>query len=161
MRDRKPTRRCDYNYTRPGFYFITFNTRGRRRLLSNIEEGEVLLTPLGQECAGLVADLPERFAGVEVESSVIMPDHIHLLIAIAPSCDKGMSDVLRWFKSRSAKTFYARGGHGTLWQRGAWDVIVEDDEALDRIRHYIHMNPVRWEREHAQHDAVRLASSAP
>ena len=140
---RRSTRRRSYDYKRPGIYFITFNTKGRRELLSHLQDDKLYLSALGQRCEGLLSELPDCFEGLIVDTSVIMPDHIHLLLDISPRCDKGMSDFLRWFKGSAAKAFHDDGGLGALWQRGGWDVIVHDNEALVRIRRYILQNPAR------------------
>jgi len=33
---------------------------------------------------------------------------------------------------------------GQLWQRNYWEHIVRNEEQLQRIREYIHNNPMRW-----------------
>ena len=34
--------------------------------------------------------------------------------------------------------------HRKLWQRNYWERIIRDGDELDRIRHYIAENPLRW-----------------
>ena len=34
--------------------------------------------------------------------------------------------------------------HRKLWQRNYWERIIRNGDELDRIRHYIAENPLRW-----------------
>jgi putative transposase len=146
MHWRKTTRLKKHDYTRCGYYFLTFNTSQRRHLLSHIEDGQVSLSALGRRCEELLNALPCSLDGLRVDTHVLMPDHVHLLIEIGPRCEVGVSALLRWFKSNATKHHIEHGGEGPLWQRGAYDVIVTDQEALARIREYIRLNPERWRR---------------
>jgi len=63
------------------------------------------------------------------------------------------------FKTVSTKRVNAMlGTTGTrIWQRNYYEHIIRDEEALNRIRQYIHDNPRRWS---ADRDRPRAHSSA-
>jgi putative transposase len=145
MHWRKTIRLAKHDYTRRGYYFLTFNTKHRRELLSRVEDGAVSLTELGERCVELLKALPDTFLEMRIDAYVLMPDHVHMLIEVGPGAERGVSELLRWFKGMSAKHHLASGGEGALWQRGSFDVVVPDDEALARIREYIRLNPARWQ----------------
>ena len=95
---RKPIRLQDYDYSRPGAYFITICTKDRRSILSNITVGA---DALGGPClkltdTGKVVEQhilsTERMIGFCVDKYVIMPNHIHMILSIdseAASPDNG------------------------------------------------------------------------
>jgi REP element-mobilizing transposase RayT len=66
---------------------------------------------------------------------LLMPDHLHALIAFSPECE--MSAVVAKWKE------YAARHVGVRWQRGFFDHRLRRDESLDEKAHYIRMNPVR------------------
>ncbi len=48
---------------------------------------------------------------------------------------------------------------GRLWQRNYYDHIIRDGAQLDRIRRYIHDNPLRWEFD-CENPAAQIAEDA-
>ncbi|MGL4611253.1 MAG: transposase [Trueperaceae bacterium] len=58
----------------------------------------------------------------------------------------GLSDVMRFFKSLSAKriNILHKTSGRTVWQTGFHDRVIRDDEELNAIRDYIQTNPQRW-----------------
>ncbi len=63
-----------------------------------------------------------------------------------------LGDIVHRFKTMTTKR-YADGVHqlnwrsfpGKLWQRNYWEHIVRNEGELNRIREYIHNNPLKWE----------------
>ena len=85
---RKPLRLRDYDYAQGGVYFITICTAGRQCFLGLVppvgaihESPAVRLTDCGQAVADAIAELPQRFS-LEVSASVVMPNHVHLLLTL-------------------------------------------------------------------------------
>lgn len=83
---RKATRLKAYDYSLPGYYFITLCVQDRRCILSEISVGEglappvVRLTGIGKLAEEQLQRIPERFPTAAVEKYVIMPNHIHLIL---------------------------------------------------------------------------------
>jgi len=83
-----------------------------------------------------------------------MPNHLHGVIAVeAADAARQFSlpDFVQQFKAitthRYADGVAKRGWprfDGRLWQRGYYERVVRDDQALDRIRRYVAANPARW-----------------
>ena len=46
---RKNIRWANYDYTLPGYYFITIVTYKRKTILSKVEDGEIYLSIIGRE----------------------------------------------------------------------------------------------------------------
>ncbi len=66
---------------------------------------------------------------------LLMPDHAHALLAVAP--DKDLSSTVRAWKSWQTKTLNIR------WQSGFFDHRLRSDESLEEKAHYVRQNPVR------------------
>ncbi len=61
----------------------------------------------------------------------------------------GLPEIIRAFKTFSARRInelYRISGL-SVWQRNYWECIIRDGNEMDRIRHYIEINPVRWEKD--------------
>ncbi len=112
-------------------------------------------------------DLPQRFATIELDEFVIMPNHIHGIIVI---CDKpnvncrggvappqgeetsplqkpALGKIIAYFKYQTTKQINQI--HGTpgnrIWQRNYYDHIIRSEKSLAKIREYIINNPLQWE----------------
>ena len=73
---------------------------------------------------------------------VIMPNHFHLLITPAPpvTIERAVQFIKGGFSYRAKKEL---GIIGEIWQTSFYDHRVRDAVEYARLRHYIHMNPVR------------------
>ena len=73
---------------------------------------------------------------------VIMPDHIHWLFQLTEH--KSLSDVMKYFKARSAQrvNVYLKR-EGRLWQNAFYDHAIRNDEDIKAIARYIVANPLR------------------
>ena len=95
LKNRKRTRLRGANYDRNGAVFLTICTKERRCVLSRIvgkgipeevlssnviEEPRVELTKYGQIADKYIRELNEFYNDISVESYVIMPNHIHILL---------------------------------------------------------------------------------
>jgi len=100
-----------------------------------------------------IALLPTRLAGVHVDTHVVMPNHVHVIIALedvgarqASPLRVGLGRVIAAFKSGSAREINTlRGIPGArVWQRGYHDHVIRDAADLQRVREYVESNPIRW-----------------
>lgn len=74
-----------WDYSFPGHYFVTtVLLRRDMKYLSKVIAGKVYLKPFGQFAEKYINDIKYWNSRVMVDEYVIMPDHIHLLINIAP-----------------------------------------------------------------------------
>jgi putative transposase len=96
----------------------------------------------------IVLDAIKHFHEIRywVTTTVIMPDHIHLMlkpIVSESNAEFSLSKILQGIKGFSAREInQARGSQGSLWQEESFDRIVRDhDEYLEKWN-YIRNNPV-------------------
>ncbi|MCB1230607.1 MAG: transposase [Verrucomicrobiae bacterium] len=103
--------------------------------------GECLLRV--PENAGLVVESLQFFEGERsvMFSFVVMPNHVHVLFALNPSCTLG-SLVQSW-KRHSAREINRRLGRtGSLWQKDYFDRLVRDRDHFVRCVRYLRRNAV-------------------
>ncbi len=80
-------------------------------------------------------------------AAVIMPDHVHLLLA--PLSDENgwpfsLPSILKSLKGTSARSANeAMGAEGPVWQEESFDHVLRSDESMAQKLEYIRQNPVR------------------
>ena len=92
-------------------------------------------------------DLPANYHGIDLDTFIVMPNHMHGIIILADQSERrhAIPEIVRGFKTFSARRVNERAGKGgVLWQRGYYEHVIRNEKALDRIRAYIANNPARW-----------------
>ena len=152
---RKNTRLSNYDYSRSGGYFITICTYEKRQTLSRIltgsekKEAATQLTPLGDVVHRVMKELAAGY-GFRLDSYVIMPNHIHVLLMKETEetnitvgqwigAMKSMTTT-RWCKACDEKGVTA----GKVWQRNYYDHILRNEADYIEKRKYIEENPDKW-----------------
>jgi REP element-mobilizing transposase RayT len=176
----RPSRRSirlkGYDYAQPGAYYVTICTAGRLCIFGEVAADAVQLSPIGSIVEATWKELPQHYPFVELDSFVVMPNHVHgvLFLLDEPSFEgyvvgaglrparkvagqvrHSLSEVVRAFKTFSARRINAaRGARGaSVWQRNYYERIVRDEKELERIREYIDNNPAQWEAD-GEHPAL-------
>jgi len=72
----------DYDYSKPGAYFITICTKDRKCLFGEIKDNQMFLNEFGEIAKDVWLEIPNHFPNVELDEFVIMPNHIHGIIII-------------------------------------------------------------------------------
>ncbi|HEU0197583.1 MAG TPA: transposase [Nevskiaceae bacterium] len=85
---RRRLRLRDYDYAQAGAYFVTICTQGRTCLFGDVANGEMVLNDAGCMVAGWFGRLPDKFADVECDAFVCMPNHVHFIAAIHSTATK-------------------------------------------------------------------------
>ena len=150
----KPPRLPNYDYSSPGYYFVTFNTRTRgQNILAEfgpvgtaaLGGPELRLTCAGEIVRELIENIDHVYSDVHVDCYVIMPDHVHMIVVLG--CSDGppraavptpLFRVIGPVKSLSPN----RVG-SSLWQDEYYDHTIRGDTDLNEIRTYIQNNPLK------------------
>ena len=88
FRDRKHPRLRHYDYSLPGYYYVTIHTEKAAPSLSVIRqvsasnEIQVVLTPIGELAKQELFALENRYPHVRIDKYVIMPTHIHVILQL-------------------------------------------------------------------------------
>jgi REP element-mobilizing transposase RayT len=134
-------------------------------VLSRITYGKVVLTGIGNIAKRLWLEIPEHFKNVELDEFIIMPNHMHGIVIInnVETCH-GMSlqknsnvnkfskpisgslaMIINQYKSSVARICRKNGYNKFAWQPRFYDHIIRNEKLLQKIREYIHNNPLKWD----------------
>ncbi len=76
------TRLPGWDYTTPGWYFVTICTKNREPFFGQVVNGVMRLSPIGEIVAEEWQKTEEIRENVTMDASVIMPNHVHGVIII-------------------------------------------------------------------------------
>lgn len=144
---RKPNRLKDFDYSTKGAYFITICTKDKKCILSRIVGADIIrpcivqLTECGKIVESGINNITKFYPNCVVNHYVIMPNHIHLIIAINNNSGRIISapTVIGQFKR-----YVSKECGFSLWQKGFYDHIIRDDEDYMTKAEYIQNNPAKW-----------------
>ncbi len=140
---RKHPRLKTFDYAAGGTFCITICTSGKEKTLGTVvtdgEESHVQLSPLGRFVEDLIQSIPDAYQGVQVHNSVVMPNHVHILLQIPEGKPVSLFTVIR-----SLKTMAVKGWGQPIWQRSYYEHIVRNEQDALRYWKYIDENPKKW-----------------
>jgi REP element-mobilizing transposase RayT len=143
LKQRKQNRLSGYNYSKSGLYFITICAKEHERIFSEITDGVIKLTDLGEVIESEILNIPEYYKTIDIDCFVIMPNHIHAILVftndqILEKTPK-LSTVINQLKGSVTKQI----GYSP-WQRSFYEHIIRDKSDYKRIVDYIKSNPDKW-----------------
>ena len=174
---RKRTRLQNYDYSTPGYYFITICTHNRAKILSDIvpavcpgghtlhpmsdhssdfvgrgipDAPQIQLSAYGKIVQGQLESMAQFYDDIILEKYVVMPNHIHLLIHIKGHLDPDESSRANERISRfvgTFKRFCNRQIGHNIWQTSFHDHVIRGEADYQQIWMYIETNPARWEKD--------------
>jgi REP element-mobilizing transposase RayT len=161
-----------YDYSQPGYYFVTIGTQNRQCLLGNIVEGKMKLNEFGKIVDKKINEL-KKYKNVDVDIYCVMPNHIHMIIHLVGadprvrplncgSTNHGstqgstptVGEYVKRLKTLTTKIYIDNVKNNgwkpfnkRLWQRSFYEHIIRNQNELNKIREYIQLNPQMWERD--------------
>jgi REP element-mobilizing transposase RayT len=170
---RRSIRLKDYDYGKAGAYFVTICTQKGKSILGKVAEEEMVLNKYGRVVKQSWNELSSHFLNTEMDLFVVMPNHIHGIIAIYDECRGGvpppmgesafggsplqkpkLCQVIGYFKYQTTKLINEiRSTPGfRVWQRNYYEHVIRNEDKLNKIRYYIQTNPLKWhlDRENQQ-----------
>ena len=147
---RKPTRLKAWDYSKPGYYFVTICTEHKEKCLCSIVgEGlcalpSVRLTPIGHEVERSIRHIGSLYPTVSVDKYVVMPNHVHMILVLSDNGAGGRGSPPLHTVVGRLKSFTTKQYGGKLWQRSFHDHIIRGEKDYHRIWNYIDTNPAKW-----------------
>jgi len=176
---RRSIRLEGYDYSQPGAYFITVCILNRQPLFGAIVDDEMILNSAGKMIQRWWHKLKHNFRNIELDQSVVMPDHFHGIIQIQgahagaplrnpiptnrrgrPACLPSLSgapihEIVQWFKTMTTNE-YIRNAKEIGW--------IPFDGKLWQRNYYEHIirddESLREIREYIVGNAVRRGRPA-
>lgn len=152
---RKPNRLKNFDYGTVNFYFITLCAKNKKQYLGKIKNGELALNKIGQLLNETWLGLPNIFSGIELDLSVVMPNHFHGIIIftqrpefIQAGKPATLGQIIGALKSKTnvlaRKKFFPHLERLELWQKTFYDRVIRNEDDLLKTRDYIQNNPLKW-----------------
>jgi REP element-mobilizing transposase RayT len=155
---RKYPRLKNFDYSENGYYFVTICTDHNQPILSRIMVGRGLapaksvLSPLGLIVEQQLLALSERFSDIMIDRFVVMPTHLHVVIALNGETAAGatprptLSDIICVFKSITTRLCNQHDNipGRKIWQTSFYDEILRNEAAYLEVLQYIENNPAEW-----------------
>jgi REP element-mobilizing transposase RayT len=144
-----------HDYRAPCSVHVTICAWRHQRLFGKMVSTAVVLNDAGQFVESALLGLHAPRDGIEIDTHIVMPDHLHAIIHLGtqPSVATTMSlpEFIGAFKLRVVRSWpggVRRRGwpsyEGHLWQKSYYDTLIRNDRHLDTTRAYILDNPRRW-----------------
>ena len=144
---RKRNRLENYDYSQPGYYYVTVCTEGRKPILAQVTKSdetraaEVILQRAGLLTEEAIQAIPSVYSGVTVEKYVIMPNHFHIILAFAEIEQNlpSLSTIIQQTKRRVSMKFGS-----SIWQTHYYDRVIRNEADFQAVWKYIDDNPTKW-----------------
>lgn len=167
---RKHVRLAEYDYSQPGYYFVTVCTKEKQHLFGEIISGKMVYRPIGIIAAEELEQIERHRENVRIEKSVVMPNHIHAVVRIvgrdmtchvrpaANQFSRPQKDALPMIVGAYKAAVTRRGraamtSHGptTLWQGRYYEHVIRSEREFREISRYIDENPLKWDQDEYYH----------
>ena len=159
-------RKRGWDYSLPGYYYVTICTKGKKNFFGEVRDDIVRLSNTGVIAGQHWKEIPSHYSAVVLDEYVVMPNHVHGIIILekpgkpavlvrtdenppVPSLRErspkamSLSSVVRSYKA-GVTLSSSELGLEFGWQPGFHDHIIRGPKALQAIREYIRNNPVNW-----------------
>lgn len=150
----------NYDYSSEGVYFVTISVYNRRKILSKVvgrglAPAKIEYTDYGKVAENQLLLLEKRYPFLRIDAYVIMPDHIHMMLAFGEK-EAGVSprptlyDVVCAYKSLTTRECKKICPVEKLFQTSFYEHIIRDQEDYNEKARYIEENPLRWMLKNAE-----------
>jgi len=150
-------------YSRDGFYFVTLATRDAKNYFGDIEDGAMKISVAGRYVDKQIKWLHEQYHYVDIDAYVIMPNHVHLILALNYSrsnvslqetTQRSLPELIEMLKQTSKRLIHLFGNRTFDWQRRSFDHSIRAKRTLQCLRDFIANNPNEWELD--RHNGLNL-----
>ena len=139
---RKHPRLKGYDYATPNAYFVTICTKNKACLFG----APGALNVFGKVAMQGLAEISKHFPSVQVEKSVVMPNHIHAILFLQDAT-VSLTTVLGLYKSYVTKQIHQIDSAISVWQTSFHDHVIRNQAAYEKIWLYIDSNPLLWQKD--------------
>ncbi len=147
---------------------MTMCAYNRECLFGEIEDAKLCFNDFGRIAELFWQEIPPRYPDAKLDSFIIMPNHIHVVIIIEqnnvgaihelplhnkmPQRNRRnmlLTKIIGYFKMNTAKRInQLRHTYGVpVWQRNYYEHVIRGKNDLNRIREYISNNLAKWEED--------------
>jgi len=140
---RKSPRLVNYDYSIQNYYFITICCDNHRCIFGDPYN----LNFFGQIAQRCLANIPQVYPTAKVDKYVVMPNHVHAVIALEKENTVRITQIVGQYKMAVTKEIRKIKPGFVVWQRSFHDHIIRTDAGYQKIWMYIDNNPKKWEED--------------
>ena len=85
---RKQNRLAKYDYTQPGYYFITACCDRKAEYFGQVQNGTMELNENGKIADNIWKEIPWHYKNIAIDKFIVMPNHMHGIL-IYRRCSAG------------------------------------------------------------------------
>ncbi len=141
----------EWDYSTPGFYFVTVCTKEKICVFGEIIEipedpgAKILLSSIGRIVEKCWLEIPKHYPNVSLDVLQIMPNHVHGIVFIEEQkSGVTLGLIMNQFKAACTKQIRETGYQDFAWQERFYDHIVRNEKDSERIQKYVFENPAAW-----------------
>ena len=97
-----------------------------------------------KEC---IEKIDDKYPQVRVDKYVVMPNHVHMILALEGNDPPAVPHVVSQFKGAVTKAIRPKYPDIQIWQRSYYDHVIRDRNGYEQIWLYIEGNPQCWEKD--------------
>ena len=159
-RFRRSIRLRGYDYCSSGYYFVTVCTYGKINFFGELKDNRVILNKYVLIARREWIKTARIRACVQLDTFIIMPDHIHGILKIHNNCcsrllratqrvvpmtlaPSSLGSIIGQYKSVVTKKIHNTGKSDFKWQRNYYEHVIRNNTELYAIRQYIINNPAK------------------
>ncbi len=159
MPKRKQLRLKYYDYSQNGMYFVTICTNNRECLFNNIVGEDLCVLPNNPDkiASEWLKEVENKFQNVLIDKYVIMPNHIHFILAIEGAgahAGVPLQEMVQWYKTQTTNAYIkgVKSGlfpkfNNKIWQRSYYEHIIRNEKNYQEIWQYIDSNILLWNKD--------------
>ena len=118
----------------------------REMIFGAVMDGKAILNDEGTIVQKTIKEIPSHFDRVRVDEYVVMPNHVHILLAVEADAENHENPDLRKIIA-GLKSVISRECGRTVWQRSFYDHIIRNEKDYADTVRYIQGNPAEWEKD--------------
>ena len=153
---RKHPRLKQYDYSLPGYYYVTIHSSVNSPILSKITQGigpgeaAIHLTAAGKTVQHQLLALQKRYPSLIIDKHVIMPNHVHAIVRLTelPSGQQGATLMAAIGTFKSMATRLCNQLDNTpgrqIFQTSFYETVLRNEAAYLECWRYIDENPLKW-----------------
>lgn len=171
----KSSRLNNWNYSSPGYYFITICTLNKNNFFGKITNNQMKLNKKGEIVKSVLLKTFKIRKNIRLHEYIIMPNHVHILMEIKNQIDNKYVETPRGaslqstpsekyfvqisIKSKqeipklinqlksSVKRICNQNNLFFAWQTRYHDIIIKDQKQYFTIKNYIKNNVINWNKD--------------
>ena len=151
LQKRKPNRRGNYDYSQGGCHFVTICTGDRHELLweqtpaAGTRNARPLLSEIGDVVCEAIENIPLIYESVTVDTYVIMPNHVHLLLVFGDYFGLAAGAPAISTVINKIKGYVSKQTGLSIWEKQFNDHVIQSEDDYIYIWQCIDKNPANWQ----------------